>query len=73
MKYFGKYLVLVGVIFIVVGGLLYFGGNKFKWIGHLPGDIRIEKDTFHFYFPITTMILFSLLLTLLIRIYQWFR
>ena len=52
---------------------MYFGGNKLKWIGHLPGDIRIERDSFRFYFPITTMVLFSLLLTLLIRLYQWFR
>jgi hypothetical protein len=73
MKYFGKYLIVVGVIFLVVGGLMYFGGNKLKWIGHLPGDIRIERDPFRFYFPITTMVLFSLLLTLLIRLYRWFR
>jgi len=37
-----------------------------NWIGRLPGDIRIEKENFRFYFPIVTMILFSLLGTLII-------
>jgi len=73
VKYFGRYLIIVGVILLIVGGFMYFSGSKLKWIGHLPGDIRIERDSFRFYFPITTMVLFSLLLTLLIRIYQWFR
>jgi len=38
------------------------------WIGRLPGDIRIEKENFRFYFPITTMILFSVLLTVLFNV-----
>jgi len=38
----------------------------------LPGDIRIEKDNFKFYFPITTMIIFSLLFTLIIQVIKKF-
>ncbi|NMD01922.1 MAG: DUF2905 domain-containing protein, partial [Bacteroidales bacterium] len=46
--------------------------NKMHWIGNLPGDIRIEKENVKFYFPITTMILLSVLFTLIIWIYKKF-
>ena len=64
----GKYIIVFGVIIIVVGAIVYFFGNKLTWVGRLPGDIRVEKENFRFYFPITTMILFSVLLTLLINL-----
>jgi hypothetical protein len=64
----GKYIIGFGAIVIVVGLLIYFFHDKLHWIGRLPGDIRVEKKNFRFYFPITTMILLSLLLTLIINI-----
>lgn len=64
----GKYIILFGVIIIVIGVVVYFFGNKLHWIGRLPGDIRIERENFRFYFPLTTMILFSVLLTLIINL-----
>ena len=62
----GKWIIGIGVIIIVVGIIIYFFSDKLNWIGRLPGDIRIEKENFRFYFPIVTMILFSLLGTLII-------
>ena len=64
----GKYIILFGLLIIVIGAIVYFFGNKLHWIGRLPGDIRVEKENFRFYFPITTMILFSLLLTVIVNI-----
>jgi uncharacterized membrane protein len=64
----GKYLILIGISIIAIGIIVYFFHNKLHWIGRLPGDIRIEKENFKFYFPITTMILLSLLLTLVINL-----
>ena len=64
----GKWIIGIGVIIILVGIIIYFFHDKLNWIGRLPGDIRIEKENFRFYFPIVTMILFSLLGTLII----WF-
>jgi hypothetical protein len=64
----GKYIIGFGAIVIVVGLLIYFFHDKLHWIGRLPGDIRVQKKNFRFYFPITTMILLSLLLTLIINI-----
>jgi hypothetical protein len=68
----GKYIIIFGAVIIVVGALVYFLGNKLNWIGRLPGDIRIERENFRFYFPITTMILFSVLLTLIINLIRRF-
>ena len=63
----GKYIIIIGAAVILVGLIVYFFHDKLHWIGRLPGDIRIEKENFRFYFPITTMIVFSLLITLIIR------
>ncbi|MEP6512883.1 MAG: DUF2905 domain-containing protein [Parafilimonas sp.] len=68
----GKLIILIGVLIIVVGILIYFFHDKLTWLGRLPGDIRIEKENFKFYFPITTMIIISLLATLLINIIRKF-
>ena len=64
----GKYIILIGLGVILVGALIYFLHDKLHWIGRLPGDIRVEKENFRFYFPITTMIIFSILLTIIIRL-----
>ncbi len=59
---------LAGAGIVLIGIIIYFFHDKLHWIGRLPGDIRVEKENFRFYFPITTMILASLLLTLIINI-----
>jgi len=62
----GKYIILVGAFVVILGVVIYFFHDKLHWIGRLPGDIRVEKENFRFYFPITTMILFSALATVII-------
>ena len=68
----GKYIIAFGVLIIIAGAIVYFFGNKFNWVGKLPGDIRIEKENFRFYFPITTMIVFSILLTVIVNVIKRF-
>ena len=65
----GKILILLGVLIIVIG-LLLLVGEKIPWIGRLPGDIIIRKEKFSFYFPITTCIIISIILTLLFWIFR---
>jgi len=60
MPHLGKILIIAGIILIITGIVVYFAGDKLGWIGHLPGDIRIEKENMRFYFPITTMIILSI-------------
>jgi hypothetical protein len=62
----GKYVILIGLLVVLAGIIIYFFHDKLNWVGRLPGDIRVEKENFKFYFPITTMILLSLLVTALI-------
>ena len=62
----GKYIILAGCLIIAIGIIVYFFHDKLHWIGRLPGDIRIERENFRFYFPITTMILFSLVASAII-------
>ena len=66
----GKYILFAGLIIVVAGIIIYFFHDYFKWIGKLPGDIRIEKENFRFYFPLATMIIFSLLITIIINIFK---
>ena len=59
-----KILITTGVIFVLAGGLLVLA-EKIPGIGKLPGDIFIKKENVTFYFPLTTCLLVSLLLSLL--------
>jgi len=68
----GKWIIIAGILIIVIGVLIYFFHDKLNWLGKLPGDIRIEKENFNFYFPITTMIIVSVVLTILINIFKKF-
>ena len=68
----GKWIILAGILLVVVGVVIYFFHDNLRWIGRLPGDIRVEKENFRFYFPITTMILFSVLLTIIVRLVRRF-
>jgi hypothetical protein len=68
----GKYIIIIGGAIIIIGLLIYFFHDKLHWIGRLPGDIRIEKENFHFYFPISTMIILSVLISAILWIIRKF-
>ncbi len=72
MQYLGKILIAIGIGILVAGIILYFAGNKLSWLGRLPGDIRIEKENFRFYFPIATMLILSALITLIVTFIRKF-
>ncbi|WP_395807965.1 DUF2905 domain-containing protein [Daejeonella sp.] len=67
----GKILILSGLLLFFIGLLIYFFHDKLSWIGNLPGDLKIERPGFKLYTPFTTMILFSILISLIIRIWSW--
>ena len=66
----GKFIIIAGLVIVAIGIIVFFFSNKLGWFGRLPGDIRVEKENFKFYFPIATMILVSLLLSLLLNIFK---
>jgi hypothetical protein len=69
MESFGKVLIFVGISLVVLGFIFSVGG-KIPWLGQLPGDIYVKRGNFTFYFPVTTCLLLSLLLTLVLYIFR---
>ena len=72
MRDLGKFIVIIGVITTLVG-LVMWSGFAPKWVGRLPGDIRIEREHSVFYFPIVTCIILSIFLSLLLSLLSIFR
>jgi membrane protein implicated in regulation of membrane protease activity len=68
MNDLGKFLVIAGTMMILAGVLLWSGFGK-GWLGRLPGDVHYSKGDFHFYFPIVTCLILSVILTLLLRLF----
>jgi hypothetical protein len=65
----GKMLIILGVI-LIIAGIGFVLGDKIPLIGKLPGDIMIKKERFSFYFPITTSIIISIILTILFSLFR---
>jgi len=65
----GKTLIVLGVLLAVVGVLLLFAG-KLPWLGNLPGDIAIQRERYSFYFPITTSIVISVIISLVLYFFR---
>lgn len=63
-------LILAGLLLVALGALLHFFPNLLSWFGRLPGDIRIEGEKTKVFFPITSMLLISLLLSLLLALFR---
>jgi uncharacterized membrane protein YidH (DUF202 family) len=71
MRDIGKFVVVVGIITPLVGLVLWTGLAP-KWLGRLPGDVRIEREHSAFYFPIVTCIVISIVLSLVLSIFRRF-
>jgi len=68
MQQIGKIVIVIGVFLIILGLIFYVFSDKLQWFGNLPGDIKIKKEHFTFYAPITSMILISLVISFIIWI-----
>jgi Protein of unknown function (DUF2905) len=65
----GKFLIVIGILIVGIGVILWSGFAP-RWLGRLPGDIRIEREHGAFYFPIVTCIVISIVLSLLFSIFR---
>ena len=65
----GRALIILGLLLLGIGLFLSYGG-KLNFLGRLPGDIRVEKENFSFFFPLGTCLLISLLLSLLFWLFK---
>ena len=72
MENIARTLMLGGIVLFLIGGGVYLAAKFGIPLGRLPGDIRIEGENGSFYFPLTTSILVSIILTLIVNIISRF-
>jgi hypothetical protein len=65
----GKLFIFIGIGITLLGLFLTFGGS-IPFLGKLPGDIYIKRDSFSFYFPVVTCILVSIVVTLILKLFN---
>lgn len=63
----GRIILVIGIVLVVIGGLAALGVRL--PFGRLPGDIAIEGERGGFYFPIVTMLIISIVLTVLLNLF----
>ena len=68
METFARYVMIGGIVLFLIGGGIYLASKFGIPLGRLPGDIRIEGENGSFYFPLTTSILISVILTIVINL-----
>ena len=69
MSEFAKTLIFFGLLLVVIGFILSLVG-RLPWLGNLPGDITIQRGRFTYYFPITTCIVISVLISLVLYFFR---
>lgn len=65
-----RWVMLLGAVLLILGALGHFAPWLFSWFGKLPGDIRVETGRVRFFFPLASMIIVSVILSLLACIFR---
>ena len=74
MEQIARYVMLGGIALFLIGGGVYLAAKFGIPLGRLPGDIRIERENGSFYFPVTSSILVSVVLTIVLNvILRWMK
>jgi len=64
----GKIFIIIGVFIFIIGLMIQFGGDKLGWFGNLYGDFKIIRSNYSFYFPLTSMLLVSFIISIVINL-----
>jgi len=67
----GPMIVVAGLVIVLIGLAVWSGA--LGWLGRLPGDVRIERDSVRIYIPIVSMVLISVVLSLVLYLLNRFR
>jgi len=65
----GKLFILLGVAFLIIGAVLSWAPQLLSWFGKLPGDIDYQSGNTRVFFPITSMIIISVVLSILLNLF----
>ena len=68
----GKNIIFIGIVIVIIGIILTFSDKLPFSLGKLPGDIMYKKENTSFYFPITTSIIVSIVLSFLLYLFGKF-
>ena len=66
----GKLLITFGLILLSAGLIIHFFGDKLSWFGNLIGDFSYKGEKMRIYFPFTSMLIVSIVLTLILNIFS---
>lgn len=64
----GKLLIILGLVIAAIGAAVTWAPWLVNWFGRLPGDVRIERDGGGLYFPVVSMIVVSIVLTIVMNL-----
>lgn len=70
MDKLGKGIIIIGIFIVIAGIIIWLLGDKLRFLGRLPGDIRIERENVRIYIPITTMLLISVVISAIMWLIQ---
>ena len=63
-----KLFIIAGILLVIIGVTLSYAPGLLHWFGRLPGDIRIERENGVFYFPVTSMLIVSVIVSLIVSL-----
>lgn len=69
----GHWLIITGIILLIAGIILLYFPGLIKWFGNLPGDINIRKEGTRIFFPVTSLVLISIILTLIVNLIRYLK
>ena len=69
MQVMAKLFIVLGIVLVIIGVAIGYAPWLFGWFGKLPGDIRIERENGVFFFPLTSMLLISVVVSLLLSLF----
>jgi hypothetical protein len=64
----GRLFIIIGLSLACIGAALLWAPWLLSWFGRLPGDIRVEREGFSFRFPVVSMIVISIVLSVLLNL-----
>lgn len=64
----GKMILILGLVLAAIGAALTWAPWLVNWFGKLPGDVRIEREGSGFYFPVVSMIIVSIVMTIVMNL-----